>query len=236
MMMHAYRETYLNSAMRNTGDMFDYAINGLGIPAEDFVRMFITSNVCRRMENGEVKYIMGMSGMEIAIDVIEEKTGMMPEPDNRDGYYDTPDYWCGWALCYYQWLRALSYKMIFKAVTYDEILSLYRTLHEADVGKFAAAMDERLQKARSETKLKQIRNARGYSQSRLAKESGVMLRSIQMYEQRNKDINKGQSETILRLARTLGCSMEDLLEPAFVFSDKGDAASERLFLDKAQSL
>ncbi len=52
----------------------------------------------------------------------------------------------------------------------------------------------------------------GCSQSQLAKMSGVSLRSIQMYEQRNKDINKAQAETLLRLARTLGCRMEDLLE------------------------
>ncbi len=43
------------------------------------------------------------------------------------------------------------------------------------------------------------------------------LQARSWYEQRNKDINKGQTETILRLARTLGCSMEDLLEPVFVF-------------------
>lgn len=217
MMTHAYRETYLNSAMRNTGDMFDYAINDFGIPADDFAVMFASSKVCRRMENGEAKFLVGMSGIELVVNVIEEKTGLMPEPERIVGFSDTPDYWCGWALCYYQWLRAIPYKQIFNVVTYDEIMSLYPTLHEADVDKFAEVMDERLQKAAKETRLKKIRSARGYSQSRLAEESGVTLRSIQMYEQRNKDINKGQSETILRLSRTLGCSMEDLLEPVFVF-------------------
>ncbi len=42
--------------------------------------------------------------------------------------------------------------------------------------------------------------------------SGVSLRSIQMYEQRQKDINKAQSDSIYRLAKSLGCTMEDLLE------------------------
>ena len=63
-----------------------------------------------------------------------------------------------------------------------------------------------------ETKLKCIRTAKGYSQKQLADLSGVSLRSIQMYEQRRKDINKAQSDSLYHLAKVLGCTMEDLLE------------------------
>lgn len=45
----------------------------------------------------------------------------------------------------------------------------------------------------------------------LAEESGVSLRSIQMYEQRIKDINKGQAQTLHSLARVLGCRIEDFV-------------------------
>ena len=62
------------------------------------------------------------------------------------------------------------------------------------------------------TNLKRIRTAYGCTQAELAKRSGVSLRSIQMYEQRNKDINKASAETLLRLSRVLGCTMEDLME------------------------
>lgn len=64
----------------------------------------------------------------------------------------------------------------------------------------------------SETNLKHIRTAFGVTQKELAEMSGVSLRSIQMYEQRNKDINKAQSDSLYRLAKALGCLMEDLLE------------------------
>lgn len=50
------------------------------------------------------------------------------------------------------------------------------------------------------------------AQSELAIHSGVSLRSIQMYEQRNKDINKASAETLLKLSKALGCTMEDLIE------------------------
>ncbi len=63
-----------------------------------------------------------------------------------------------------------------------------------------------------ETNLKRIRTAFGVTQKELAEMAGVSLRSIQMYEQRNKDINKAQSDSLYRLAKALGCAMEDLLE------------------------
>jgi len=34
-----------------------------------------------------------------------------------------------------------------------------------------------------------------------------------MYEQRRKDLGKAAVSTVLALARTLGCRIEDLLEP-----------------------
>ena len=216
-MIHAFPETYLNSAMRNIGDMFDYAINYFGIPADDFVAMLLTSDICQKLENGEAKYLIGMSGIELAMQVIEEKTGIEPlyDADDAEVFSSTPDHWCGWALCYYQWLRAIPYKRILGAITYSDLRGMYRTLHEADISKFADTVDAILKEKHTETNLKRIRSARGLSQSQLAKKSGVSLRSIQMYEQRNKDINKGQAETLRSLAVTLGCGMESLLEPNF---------------------
>ena len=61
-------------------------------------------------------------------------------------------------------------------------------------------------------RLKVIREARGLSQIELAEASDMSLRAIQQYEQRRKDIDKAQARSVLRLARVLGCTMEDLLE------------------------
>ncbi len=52
----------------------------------------------------------------------------------------------------------------------------------------------------------------GFSQSELAAESGVPLRQIQLFEQRQRNINKTAAETLLRLSKTLCCRMEDLME------------------------
>lgn len=92
-----------------------------------------------------------------------------------------------------------------------EVLSWYPTLHEADVTKFFDVANTYFKKSEI-TNLKKIRQARGLSQSKLANLAEVELRSIQMYEQRRNDINKAQVETLYKLARVLGCNIEDLLE------------------------
>jgi transcriptional regulator with XRE-family HTH domain len=89
---------------------------------------------------------------------------------------------------------------------------MYYTLHEADISKFADVMDGRIREFFPETNLKRIRTAYGCTQAELAKRSGVSLRSIQMYEQRNKDINKASVESVHRMAKVLGCTIEDLIE------------------------
>lgn len=199
--------------MDRLGDAFDFAIREAGIPGDDFARLFVQSMICRKLENGEPRYLIGKSGIELAAEVLEETAGWVAIPEPRECYDRSPEYWCGWAACYYQWLTAVPYREVFRIACYDEIRGMYEVLHEADVRRFADAMEQRRRLQIWETNLRRIRRSGGYSQSELARASGVSLRSIQMYEQRNKDINKAQGMTILQLARTLGCRMEDLLEP-----------------------
>ena len=89
---------------------------------------------------------------------------------------------------------------------------MYYTLHEADVTKFADIMERLMHEYFAETNLKRFRGYAGMTQAELARQSGVSLRSIQMYEQRNKDINKASVETVYRLAKVFNCAVEDLLE------------------------
>ena len=89
---------------------------------------------------------------------------------------------------------------------------MYYTLHEADLTKFVDIVDLKMKEYFFETNLKRIRAIYGFTQAELAERSGVSLRSIQMYEQRNKNINKASEDTMYRLAKVLGCTMEDLIE------------------------
>lgn len=203
---------YLAKAMVHLGDMFEYALMECGIPGDRFVDMFAASTVAARLEQGDPSYLVGRCGIELACEVIREATGDQVDPAEWEHYSRTAAYWAGWAICYYQWRTALSYRRIFSMVRYGELLTLYPTYHEADIEKFASLMDGFYARRVPEKNLKRIRQAYGCSQRELSEASGVSLRSIQMYEQGQKDINKGQAGTVRRLARVLGCRMEDLLE------------------------
>lgn len=62
------------------------------------------------------------------------------------------------------------------------------------------------------TRLKRLRKYYQLSQSQLSRKSGVPLRQIQLFEQRKRDINKTQAETLYNLSQALDCEMKDLLE------------------------
>ncbi len=212
MMIRAYRETYLNKVQSALGDAFDYAINTCGIPGEDFIKYFTASSISKRIENGEPAFLAGKSGIEIAIDVVLESTGRQLNNEPLDHFGRSREYWIGWAVCYYQWFSARSFNDIFTVLSFDDLQNMYYTLHEADISKFVDIADERIRKHFKDTNLKRIRTSYGCTQAELAKRSAVSLRSIQMYEQRNKDINKASAETLYRISKVLGCTIEDLLE------------------------
>ena len=81
-----------------------------------------------------------------------------------------------------------------------------------DIQQFVDKMNQLYRTARPDTNLKSLRILAGLTQSMLADEAQVPLRTIQQYEQRQKDINKAQADTLLRLARVLNCGVEDLVE------------------------
>lgn len=210
--IRAYPETYLDRAMSVIGDAFDFAVNDCEIVSSEFAKVFAASSICRRLEKGEVNYLVGKSGIEIAIESMLEVTGKELDIIPHERYERTAEYWLGCTICYYQWWSSRKYSDILRAISFDELIGLYPTVHEASLEKFAEVIDEKVRQAYSETNLKRIRTAYGCSQRELAEMSGVGLRSIQMYEQRHKDINKAQAESLYCLAKVLGCDMEDLLE------------------------
>ena len=89
---------------------------------------------------------------------------------------------------------------------------MYDKYHEMDIRHFAERMDELCHEIRRESRLKAYRNRIGLSQSELAKKTDIPVRTIQQYEQRQKNINKAQAEYLVRLSKTLYCEPEDLLE------------------------
>jgi len=211
-MTHAYHEMYLSNAQAALGTAFDYAVNTCKIPGEDFIKLFVASSVSKRMERGEPACLAGKSGIELTMDIVIETKGQELRIEQQTSFLRSVEYWIGWAVAYYQWYSGRTYSDIFKVLSFDDLYQMYHPLHEADISKFTDIVDAKMKAFFPETNLKRIRTAYGCTQAELSERSGVSLRSIQMYEQRNKNINKASVDTIHSLAKVLGCTIEDLME------------------------
>ena len=124
----------------------------------------------------------------------------------------SPQYWAGYVLAFAHCETGASFRRLLRAMPFSEIVSTYNPLHEADESKFVEVVKKRLIHSCAPSNLQRIRQASGFTQAQLSAASGVGLRSIQMYEQRNKDINKAQALTLRALAKALHCTMESIME------------------------
>ena len=95
--------------------------------------------------------------------------------------------------------------------------------HEASEERVARLICDMAKKAPRQTKLALARKRLKKTQQDLAYESGVSLRSIQMYEQRQRNINEASVTAVRDMAKVLHCSIEDLLEPVFEFKESSAA-------------
>ncbi len=210
MTTHAYSQLYLSRASRTVGNMLHNAVLEFGMNGTDFLNRFIQSDIAGQFEDGNPRYIAGKSGMELFLEVMEKTTGETCHAGLVESYERSPVYWIGWMLTHYQWYSGKTFKNILDTVSYDELMGLYGTLHEADIKKSYEVMDAHF--ANKESKLKTVRMHCGLTQEALANRSGVSLNTIRAYERKSKDLNKAQFNIIMQLSRALKCEVSDLLE------------------------
>ena len=220
MMIRAYPQFYLNDAQQNLGVMFDYALRTLRYDGDKFFIYFIQSEVAGKFEHANPKYISGMSGIELCENVLQ-KVGMekiavktQPERNAEIQIEQGVEFWAGWAMAYYQWYSGLRFSDLLEYGLVPSEIILRYVLHEADISKFVEAANKIILKNKevSPTRLQKLRKAQGLTQAELARLSGVSLRMIQLYEQRQSDINKASGEAITALARTLNCNFYEIME------------------------
>ena len=208
-MIHAYDKNYLSKAQNNLASMLDFAVYDLEEDLSYFYLKFLKSKICSQFERGESTVIVGKSGVELALDIIGDET---LASKYRPAANRTPEYWCGWALAYFQWQTNLGFKEINKYISISEILAMYSPYHEMDISQFCDKMIELYNKRKNNTNLKALRLDAGLSQSELAEISDIPVRTIQQYEQNQKNINAAKAETVVKLAKALNCTVEALME------------------------
>ena len=213
-MTTAYNELYLDDAMYNLADMVEYAVCDLGFEPDEFFGWFVSSGIASKFEKGNPKYITGMSGFELAEAVLNKTNVAYASKEATHNIDKGKEYWAGWILAYYQWTTGMRFEdMIRNGLSLSTVMSMY-ILHEADESKFVEYANEIIarHKANRNTRLQEIRKSRGFTQQQLSDASGVKVRMIQLYEQRQNDISKARFEVVLSLAKALGCEIEDLID------------------------
>lgn len=211
-MIHAYAENYLNDAMKNLGEAFDYAVNLCKLSLDAFMELFIATGYADKFGKGNPKVVSGFSGTELVMEVTAKSGETMDFPDAQIEYECSSEYWCGWILAYYQWYTARSFRDIYDNISVEEILKLYPTHHEASEEKFVDTVNAIIKRKNNHTKLQLQRKKCGYTQRELSEKAGVNIRTLQQYELGTKDINKASVQVVMAIANVLGCRAEDLLE------------------------
>lgn len=211
-MVCAYDRTYLEKARVSLGRMLDFAVYDLDYDITDFFNMFISSGVAKRFESGESTILCGKSGVELTFLVLDSLSENTKKIKPKYSSNRSVEYWAGWALAYYQWYTSLSFSEIIKYIPIKNIIAMYPKYHEMDIRQFVDEMNRLYNSKKKNTNLKEKRLQAGLSQSQLAQLSSVPLRTVQQYEQRQKNINFAKMETVVALSKALSCQPTELME------------------------
>lgn len=211
-MTYAYSDMYLEDSMRTLGEAVDFALCDQGLNPAELTAILSNALEMKQFERGMPRVICGMSGDELAREIIAH-AGLSPVECKETYPFDrSPQYWAGWVLAYTQWTSSLGFNELLEVAPLDWIIGSYDPLHEASEEKFAGIVIDKWNKSHAGKKgLKAARKAAGLTQKQLAAKSGVKLRAIQLYEQNQLDLRRASVSSALALANTLNCAIEDLV-------------------------
>ena len=239
-MTHAYDEILLERASGSLGRMLDYSVYSLHYDVAVMTDLFIASGAAALFERGDIRTIAGMSGVELAYAVLERSGVPYERTQPRYTKGLSPEYWCGHTMAHIQWETGAGFDQIMRSFSPSGFISSYRNkrLSFLDALPLDISDEERSEKIMSfgtqfaedavsgfilpagngsypyttgDTPLRKMRIKNGLSQSGLAKASGVPLRTIQQYEQRQKDLSKARAEYLIAFSRALGCDPSRLI-------------------------
>ncbi len=208
----AYSELYLEDAMRNMGEMTEYAKEQCELCLDTLFHMFTISGYAERWEKGDPAVICGMSGTELCLRIMQ-KCGMEDAAAKPAliRYETNEDYWAGYFIAYYQWEKRKAFRYIFSSIHESDLFRVYPSLHMVSEEKGAEVIDQLIANRNRRSRLQAYRKQLGLSQQQLAEQSGVNLRTLQQYEVRRKELKKAAAETVFSLAEALRCRPEALI-------------------------
>ena len=211
-MSYSYKEIYLSDAMRNLGEMTEYAHDACDVELDKALGVFIISGYAEKFAAGDPCVVSGMSGTELYIGSAEKcGLGMKTWPNAIIRYDCGEYYWVGYILAYYQWSVNRSFGKILSVIKADDLLRMYPALHTASEGRAIEELEELYRERTVLGRLQEYRKKLSMTQAQLAEASGVNIRTLQQYETGAKSLKKAAAETVFSLADVLGCRPEELI-------------------------
>lgn len=229
----------VNKACVSVGKMLDHAVYTLHQKADSFFALFIASGIAAKLEQTDISIITGISGIELSYEVMRECGIPFERVTPRHTTGLSKEFYAAHALAHIQYDTGISYDDLIHIISISDIIRLYDSYHSNAVSllpwqmsdsdraeaieKIKSGFTDELRRAfdqarsntmqmKKETHLKEMRLRNGLSQNGLAAVSGIPVRTIQQYEQRQKDINKAAAENVLKLAAVLNCEPSALFE------------------------
>lgn len=197
---------YLENTCESIAIMMDLVKqNNLNI--DSFYNIFISSKLANEIENKNIKYLSLSSLDYLRILLKEDYKKIKIKEFNYSNYY-----WCFYMISLFQYKSNYSFKDINNSISYNKLLEMYFNLNESDEHKIFEIFNKKLTILNKETNLKKYRKLNNLSQKELSIISKVDRRSIEMYEEKKRDINKASALTLKKLADALNIDIETLLE------------------------
>ncbi|MFR2030092.1 MAG: hypothetical protein ACLS3M_00860 [Collinsella sp.] len=201
-MTHAYSEMYLDDAMRTLGEAVDFALCDQGLNPAELTAILSNAFEMKQFEHGIPRVVCGMSGDELARDIIAH-AGLSPVECRETYPFDrSPQYWAGWVLAYAQWMCSLCFIDLLEVAPLDWIIGSYHPLHEASEDKFAQIVIENGTTPRQAKGPQSGMKGGRPNAKQLAAQSGLNC-AIQLYEQNQLDLRRASVSSALALANTL---------------------------------
>ena len=195
------------------GTFFDVAVNQCGLRGQDAVDALVVSGLAGQLERQNPGFAVGRSGSEL-LQWALDACGYGIRVPNSSRAPVSDDYWTGYMVALLQLRSGWTYAQVFERMSYADVREMHSWCQDLPEDEVVENMRAALQERPRVSALRRARKAAGLTQTQLAQVAGVSMRSVQQYEEGLKDINKAAAGTVYRFSLVLGCTMEDLLEPA----------------------
>ncbi len=124
-MIHAYDDILLQRACENLGMMLDFAAHSLHVDAASMMKLFIASGIGDRFARGDIRLIAGMSGIELAYEVMDKSDLPYERTMPRRAASLSAEYCCGYAAAYAQCMYCLTFEDIVHSFPISDLISEY---------------------------------------------------------------------------------------------------------------